>query len=301
MKSIIGSGIAGFVFLIGYLFFTSSNEPAQQNTANNEAATSQQVMQVHIPDQLDFAGEALPMHDYDVRERFDREITSITFRHSHTIRILKIANRWMPMISEILATNGVPDDFKYLAAAESGFENLVSPAGAKGVWQFMSATAKQYGMEVSEDVEERYHVEKATIAACQYLKKAKERFGTWTMAAAAYNRGSKGMSTQVKNQKSDNYYDLYLNRETYRYIFRILAYKQLMQNPDLYGFHFSSTDLYHPIQHKTVMVSGIPSIGDFAKQHNTSYKHIKLLNPWMKTYYLRAKGNKQYAVKVPIN
>ena len=242
MKNVIISIVSSLCLFAAIILFSGLGKP-KQIAANASAKMSpQQVEQAMLPASMHFAGDDVPLHDPDVKESLDRELTSITYRHSHTIRILKLANRWMPVIEPILQANGIPDDFKYLAVAESGLENAVSPAGARGFWQFMSATAKSYGLEISSDVDERYHVEKATKAACKYLLQAKQKFGTWTLAAASYNRGMQGINTQVGKQKTDNYYDLYLNSETARYIFRILAYKQLMSNPQLYGFYLHPQD-----------------------------------------------------------
>lgn len=306
MKKIFSTLGIGIIIGIGYLLFlsTSTNHSASSIHGiaqwNNGSAATQYVAQVPIPTSMTFAGETVPLHKRDVREKLDRELTSISFKHSSTIRILKLANRHLPKIEEILRNNGVPDDFKYLAVAESGLENVISPKKAKGIWQFMEGTAKSYGLEVSEDVEERYHLEKATVAACKYFKKAKNKFGSWTTAAASYNRGMNGMNRQINNQASSDYYDLYLNSETARYIFRILAYKQFLNNPQQYGFYLNSSDLYPNIAHKTIVISSITNIANFAKSHQTNYKYIKELNPWLKKTYLKAKAGKSYSVKIPL-
>lgn len=296
-----------FLLFVSIFLLTSSSSDSLKNigqpgvSANNaNARVNQSIVQVPLPNAMVFASELVPLHDRDVQERLDRELTSITHRHSHTIRILKLAQRYRGTIERILAEQGVPLDFFFLSVAESGLENVVSPAGARGFWQLMSSTAKEYGLEVGNDVDERYHVEKATIAACRYLKKAHQRFGTWTMAAASYNRGMSGISKQISKQMTDNYYDLYLNTETARYIYRILAYKQLMSYPEKYGFFFNRKDLYPNVATKTVMVTSISSIPTFAKGHGTTYKTIKQLNPWMREPYLSAKAGKSYSVVLPL-
>jgi len=268
-------------------------------TKNSPHASQQVVTQVYIPPSMTFAGETVPLHQREVRERLDRELTSITFRHSHTIRILKLANRYLPTIEKILRANNVPEDFKYLAVAESSLENLTSPKNAKGYWQFLSNTARSFGLEVSDDVEERYHLEKATVAACKYFKKAHNKFGNWTMAAASYNRGMQGMQNAINSQKVNNYYDLYLNSETARYVFRIAAYKQLMENASQYGFHFYNEDLYPPHNYREMVVTSIPNVPDFARQQGTTYRAIKMLNPWLKRTSLKAKSGKSYTIKIP--
>ena len=297
LKSVL-STIAFLCLVSGiYIIFGSGTNSV---STMGPKPVQQSITQAYLPYTLDFAGEQVPMQQQDIKERLDRELTSITYRHSSTIRIMKLAHRWMPVIEEILRVNGVPDDFKYLAMAESGLENATSPKGAVGFWQFLSETGRNYGLEVSSDVDERRHVEKATLAACKYLKKEREKFGSWTMSAAAYNRGPSGMKTNITEQGSNNYYDLYLNTETYRYIFRILAYKVLMQNPEQYGFYFSSNDLYPPVPHRTIEVESISDIATFARQYGTNYKHIKLLNPWLRKKYLKAKKGKKYSIKIPL-
>lgn len=263
-------------------------------------ALSQQITQVYIPDYLTFCDAAVPLREYDIKERLDKELTIVAHQHSRSIRIIKLANRWLPTIERILRNNGVPEDFKYLAVAESSLENVVSPKKAKGFWQFLSSTAKTYGLEVSDDVDERYHVEKATVAACKYFKKAYERFGDWSMVAGAYNMGIGGIGKQASNQHVSTYYDLYLNSETHRYLFRILAYKVLLEQPAMYGFHFSGGDLYPPLEHTTIVVQSIPNIATFAASYGTNYKKLKVLNPWLRKTSLRAKSGKSYSIKIPI-
>ncbi len=298
MRNILAS--VGLLSILVCLYFafsgSSSTSVAQLGT---QAAAPQSIEQVHIPQNMTFAGETVPLNNPDARERLDRELTSITFRHSSTIRILKLANRWFPVLDELLQKHGLHEDLKYLVVAESSLENLVSPAGAKGFWQLMSATAKSYGMETSSDVEERYHVEKSTRAAAKYLHEARRKFGSWSMAAASYNRGMAGMTRHINEQQVKDYYNLYLNRETARYIYRILAYKQLMSNPSLYGFNLTKADLYPTYQYTSVFVESIPDIATFAKRYGTNYKGIKMLNPWLQKTSLKAKNGKQYEIKIP--
>ncbi len=287
----------GFVFfaILVYALLTSGS----RNTENNANTLNQYITQPYVPPQIHFAGEAVPLHQYDVRERLDREITNLSYRHSGTLHVLKMSNRWFPTIERILRANNIPEDFKYLAVAESALENVVSPAKARGFWQFMHETAKSFGLEVSSDVDERYHVEKATVAACKYFKKAHAKFGSWAMVAASYNMGMGGVNKQATNQQTYNYYDLYLNRETSKYMFRILSYKIMMENPTQYGFHLNSSDLYQEVPHRTIMVKSISDIATFARQNGTTYKRIKLLNPWLRKTSLKAKGGKSYAIKLP--
>lgn len=254
-----------------------------------------------IPDSLFFAGERVPLEQFDVYERLDREILVNTYWQSQTLLFFKRANRWFPMMEKILGEEGVPLDFKYLALIESGLMNVVSPAGAAGYWQIMQATGRELGLEVNADIDERYHVEKATRAACRYLKDSKKRFGSWTLAAAAYNMGNGGATRALGNQSVLNYYDLHLNEETSRYVFRILAIKLIMENPARYGFHFGPSDLYQPLSYTTVTVNTtIENLVAFALEHNTNYKELRLHNPWMRTYKLPNASRRNYEIKIPL-
>lgn len=254
-----------------------------------------------LPNEIDFAGEKTPLHLVDVRERLDREMLINTNLHSTTTLIIKRAKRAFPVIEPILAKYGVPDDFKYLAVIESGLTNAVSPAGARGVWQFMPETAKEKGMEVNEIVDERYHLEKSTEAACKYLIDAKNKFGSWTLAAAAYNGGMGGVNKQITNQQVNSYYDLLLTEETSRYVFRILALKQIMKNPVAYGFDIPSSQLYHPIETQKIQVdSSITDLAVFAKNLGINYKILKIHNPWLRDRKLENKSKKTYVLEIPV-
>ena len=256
---------------------------------------------VGLPTQIDFAGEKTPLHIVDVRERLDREMVINTNLHSSTTLILKRANRAFPVIEPILKKYGVPDDFKYLAVIESGLANVVSPSGARGVWQFMPLTAKEQGMEVNDFVDERYHLEKSTEAACRYLLDAKNKFGNWTLAAAAYNGGMGGINKQLTNQQVSDYYDVLLTEETSRYVFRILALKEIMLNPGKYGFEIPNEQLYHSIEVKKIEVdSTITDLATFAKEQGINYKILKLHNPWLRDKKLENKSKKSYTIEIPI-
>lgn len=256
----------------------------------------------YYPTSVDFAGEETPLQISDVHERFDRELLVNANLHASTILIIKRANRAFPIIEPILKKNGVPDDFKYLAVIESALLNAVSGAGARGVWQFMPETAKEKGMEVSETVDERYHLEKSTEAACKYLIAAKEKFGSWTLAAASYNGGMAGVKKQIDMQKVSTYYDLLLNDETSRYVFRILALKEIMKNPQKYGFVIDSNELYPLIPTKKVAVdSTITDLANFAKTQGINYKLLKIHNPWLRDKSLENKNKKNYTIEIPLN
>ena len=253
-----------------------------------------------LPAPIDFAGETVPVENFEVRERVEREFIVNTYFHSLTILAIKRANRWFPVIEPILKSNNVPDDFKYLCITESTLENVISPAGATGFWQFMKAAGEKYGLEINSQVDERYHVEKSTQAACEYLKDSYETYGTWTMAAASYNMGTNGADNQLERQKTDNYYNLVLNHETSRYIARIVAYKYIMQNIKAYGFDIKDEDLYKPLE--TFEINLDSSVNDFADYSivlGLNYKILKLYNPWLRDNTLNNRNQKVYKIKIP--
>ncbi len=261
--------------------------------------SSQMAFPITIEGELYFAGERVPLEDPDVKERLDRELLINTYWHSNTLLNMCLANRYFPGIEKILEANGLPSDFKYLALAESGFKNETSPAGATGFWQIVKPTAQSYGLEVNDNIDERYNYEKSTEVACKYLKEAKEKLGNWTLAAASYNTGIPSMSNRVKDQHTNNYYDMFFNQETSRYIFRILALKVIFSNPQSAGFFIKPEELYQPYRYKTVEVdSTINSIADFAEGYGLNYKHIKILNPWLRDAFLPNKTRKVYTLKI---
>ncbi|OGS63482.1 MAG: murein transglycosylase [Flavobacteria bacterium GWF1_32_7] len=249
---------------------------------------------------MDFSGEEVPTFMADDQERLDKEMITNMNYHTNTTLVIKRANKVFPIIEPILAKYGVPDDFKYLAVIESSLVNAVSPAGARGVWQFMPATAKEKGMEVSDEVDERYHLEKSTEAACKYLLVAKEKFGSWTLAAASYNGGMNGISKKMEEQQVDNYYDLLLTEETSRYVFRILALKEIMKNSDKYGFRIPNEALYYAIPTKKIVVdSSITDLAKFAKTQGVNYKILKIHNPWLRDKKLTVTTGKKYEIEIP--
>lgn len=253
-----------------------------------------------IPSKIDFCGEKVPLNNIDVRERLEREIIVDTYRHSSTILYIKRANRWFPVIEPILKKNKIPDDMKYLAVAESGLENVISPAGAIGFWQFISSAAKRYDLEISGEVDERYNVVKATEAACKYLQESYDKYGSWTLAAASYNMGTNGVTNQLERQKTNNYYSLLLNVETSRYIFRILSLKNVLANPELYGFSIPDDELYPKYETITVKIkSEVKHFADFAAEYGINYRVLKLFNPWLRENYLTNKKKREYVITLP--
>jgi membrane-bound lytic murein transglycosylase D len=254
-----------------------------------------------VPDELSFAGEMIPSDRFDIKERIERELITNTYWHSFTILAIKRSARYFPVIEPILKENGIPDDFKYIAVIESGLANVVSPAGAAGIWQLMKDAAEQYGLEVGSEVDERYHLEKATKAACEYLRTAHIRFNNWTLAAASYNMGMAGVSRQLERQFTDDYYELHLNEETSRYIARVIALKEIMNNPPAYGFALGEEDLYLPLQHYPLeIVTPIESLADFSRKKGISYKMLKLYNPWLRDIKLSGKSGRKYTLHMPI-
>ena len=253
-----------------------------------------------IPDSLSFAGEPVPLDRVDVREALDRELLVNDYWQSNLLLLVKRSNRWFPVMEPVLASNGVPDDFKYLALIESGLMNVVSPSKAAGFWQFLKATAQSYGLEVNDNVDERYDVAKATAAACAYLKDSKAKCGSWTAAAAGYNMGYGGYAKAAAAQHTSSYWDLYLNAETARYVYRILAVKLILKNPEQYGVRLRQRDLYPPLEYDTLLVdSSIADLRLFAIQQGTSYKWLKESNPWLRGTSLPNASKKEYLLLVP--
>lgn len=277
-------------------------ESVQKNSEPERSVSGEySIHALPMPDNLEFAGETVPLEDPDVYERMDRELLVNAYWQSNTLLLLKRAEKYFPVIEPILKEMGVPDDLKYIAVIESSLTQAVSPAGARGIWQFMDGTGKDYGLEINDNVDERYHIEKSTRVAAEYLKKSKERFGTWTLAAAAYNAGNTGISRQLERQKVNNYYDLLLGEETGRYVFRIFAIKEIMENPEKYGFHFSQEDLYEHIPTTTVKVDQpVEDFADFAKQHGINYKILKIHNPWLREANLNNRSGKVYQIEIPV-
>lgn len=289
--------VPGFFALVWMIKITSFSLTPQEQKAEDP---EYKIYGLNFPKNLNFAGEKVPAHDILVRESFDREILVNTYWQSNALLMHKRANRWFPVIEPILKKHGIPDDFKYVAIVESGLTNSVSPQQATGYWQIIASTAEMYGLEVSEEVDERYNVELATEAACKYFKEAYRKFGNWTLAAASYNIGMGGLEGHLKRQKVSTYYDLLLNEETSRYVFRILAVKELISKPEEYGFKLRKRDLYPPIPtYKIYVDSSITDLADFAIKQGVNYKILKIFNPWLRRSYLTNPQKKKYAITLP--
>ena len=273
-------------------------------TANKRPISLEQIViqshDIEFCDNIYFAGEKVPLEMFNIRERYERELLSNTYFHSNTMVLLKRSKRWFPVIEPILKEYGVPDDFKYLCVIESYLSNVVSPAGAAGFWQFMKGTAQEYDLEISKEVDMRYNVELETEAACKYFLKAYERFGSWTLVAAAYNAGSTRVAKFMKEQGATSYYDLLMAEETERYVFRILAIKTIFENPEKYGIYVSNELSYQPYKYYTVKVDkDVDNWAEFAKEHDITYKLLKVFNPWLRSNSLKVKKGKVYEIKIP--
>lgn len=278
----------------------SSPQATHEKNATSNFQQDYNIYSIPLPDSANFAGEMVDYSMIDVRERFERELLVNTYWQSQTMLFLKRSSRWFPVIEKILIEEGVPTDFKYLSLIESGFTNSASPAGACGFWQLLKTTAQENGLEVNDNVDERYNVYKSTRVACKYFKEAKEKFGSWTMAAASYNMGIRGLENQTKRQKQTNYYQLLLNEETSRYVFRILAAKTILNNPVFYGFNIKAEDYYPSFETYTITVdTSITDIAEFSFQHDINYKVMKLFNPWLRDNFLTNKSGKTYEIVLP--
>ena len=283
-----------------HLLSSSTTKEAEDISHQEKFQRDYNIYSLTIPEKVSLAGEEVPLQMVDVREKLDRELLVNTYWQSNMLLYIKRSKKWFPVIEPILKEEGVPEDFKYLALIESGLTPVVSPAGAEGFWQIMEETGKELGLEINSEVDERYHVEKATRAACKYLKDAHEKYNNWTLAAASYNMGKTGLDRQLDRQQVENYYDLLLNEETARYIFRLLSAKLILAQPEAYGFKFRSKDLWHQIETKTLTVdTAIDNLATFAKDHEINYKVLKNLNPWLRRNHLTNSRGKTYEIKVP--
>ena len=285
------------VFCIGATIPTliGSSQVNEQHSAKSEVPYC--VTSPTVPAQVTFDGETIDLR----RERMDREILAFTYMHSTTMLLIKRANRYFPIIEPILKANGIPDDFKYLMVIESNLNSIArSPAGAAGLWQFMPTTGREFGLEVNENVDERYHIEKATVAACKYFKQAYAKYGDWIAVSAAYNAGQARISSQLEKQLASHAMDLWLVEETSRYMFRLLAAKEIFSNPQRYGFLLKREHLYPPIPYKEVTVSTpINDLSEYAKKQGITYAQLRDANPWLRETSLKNRSGKSYVLHIP--
>ncbi len=299
----------GVVFVISTLIFAVQRSPQDvaeielkdlDKEVDKSVAPEYKITAIEIPEDLNFAGETVPQEDPEVMERIDREFLVNTYWQSNALLLMKRSHKYFPVIEPILAKNGVPDDFKYLAVAESGLQNIVSPAGATGFWQIMKHTGREYGLEVNSNVDERYHLEKSTEVACRYLKKYREKYGSWTLAAAAYNAGPGSINRFMNIQQVNDYYDLLLGEETGRYVFRIMAIKEILSSPQKYGFEIEEEDLYKAVPTFNVEVDKpVSDFAEFSEQYGINYKILKWHNPWLREPHLNNASGKKYTIQIP--
>ena len=297
-----GIVLSGIVILnIGFIALLITGSTADESEIVR-METPMVFKSVEIPNSVTFAGEKIPLEKFDVKEALDRELLSNAYFHSQSIRYIKLAPRYFPVIEPILKERGIPDDFKYLAVAESGFNpRAASPAGAVGFWQFLKGTGQQYGLEINNEIDERYHIEKSTIAACKYLREAYNKYGSWTLAAASYNGGMARVESQQTRQKMTGYYDLLFVEETQRYVYRIAALKLIMENPKQYNFVIHEDEKYPMIKTREVEISGpVKNFADFAIENGINYKLLKDFNPWLRDDKLTNSAGKRYVVKIPV-
>jgi hypothetical protein len=291
--SIVALGVA-----VVYLLYKDLKPPEPE--PEEEVLVSYGVPELTIPDTVIFAGERVPIEIPDVKERLDRELHVNTFWHSNTIFLLKRGHRWLPDIKKELEDAGVPADLMYISAIESDLQNKISPKNAVGFWQLLKGTARDYGLEVTTEVDERYHPIKSTKAAAKYLGRAYLKFGSWANAAASYNIGRRGLDRALTKQAVDSYYDLLLNDETSRYLFRAIAIKLIFEDPVKYGFNFSEESLYDKEDLKEIEISeSIDDLREWAFEHNINYKQLKRHNPWLRRNTLSVRNGKSYIFQIP--
>ncbi len=298
-------GFAVGIIILVIFGLTTANDEGKINThASKETSElfpqDYRIVSPPIPSKLSFAGEKVPLDNFRIKERVDREFIVNTYFHSYTILAIKRINRWFPVIEPILKKNNIPDDFKYVCLIESGLTNVVSPAGAVGFWQLTEKAAKKYGLEVNKSIDERYNVIKSTEAACRYLNDSYNEFQSWTLAAASYNFGVDGLKKQMEKQHADNYYHLVLGEETERYIARVVALKTILNNPKEYGFYITKRDLYPALNTETITVNHtIKDLAVFAEEHGMDYATLKYYNPWLRDVEMPDKTGKVYNIILP--
>ena len=298
----VTGAIAGIIIIILFAFKDDDTAVASSNkeATNGKPAANNKWTAPPLPSSIDFSGEKVPLERPEIKEQLDREVLLNYYSPGSLLYTMKLAGRYFPLIEERLRANGVPDDFKYLCVAESHLSNAISRVGATGFWQFMKGTAPMYDLETSNTIDERYHILKSTDAACNFLKDAYNRFGSWTAAAASYNCGMGGYNDHAGFQQTKNYYDLLLPEETQRYIFRILAFKYLMSNSGSLGFELNETQRYAPLKTRTVNITGsIPNLASFAREQGTNYKTLRWYNPWLRGRSFTGKAGKTYTVVLP--
>ncbi len=298
----LGLGLVLGAAMVSLIAFNKADKNEESVEVKQDGRLQYKWYAPQLPSKANFAGEAVPLDRWEVRERYDRELLMNYYMHGSLMYILKLSYRQFPVIEKELKAYGIPDDFKYLCVAESNLQNLTSSAGAQGYWQFMNSTGPSFGLEITAEVDERYNLKKATQAACQYFIQAHNKFGSWTAAAASYNCGMGGYNGHATFQGSMNYYDIALPEETNRYIYRILAFKNLISSASIWGYILQPEDTYRPLRTKTITVdTAITNLATFAAEHGSSYKILKVMNPWLRARNLPAKKGKTYEIELPLN
>ncbi|MFN8338665.1 MAG: lytic transglycosylase domain-containing protein [Saprospiraceae bacterium] len=292
--------VFGFVTGVIFTMFIFLSYSTNKQTLEAFFELPQQIKGVNLNKTFEFAGEPVPVNE-DTRERLDRELSVNAYWQSTTLLNLKMAHKHFPVVEQILAENGIPEDFKYLAIAESGLRNVTSSASAKGYWQFMKPAATEMGLEINDEIDERLHIEKSTKAACNYIKQMHNRFGSWTNVAGAYNVGPTAFARTLAEQKESNYYDININEETSRYLFRVIAIKEIVRNPHDFGYYLEDTDKYipHPNLKSVAVNTSIASLADFAHEQGITYRLLKYYNPWLISNKLTVAYGKEYVIKIP--
>ena len=280
----------------------ATNHPETETEQVSAGSTALSYSSPKVPESVMFCGKKIDLTRFDRHERMDRELLAFAYMHSTSLQTIKRANRYFPIVEPILKEYGIPDDFKYLMAIESNCSPLArSHAGASGLWQFMQATGREYGLEVNKNIDERYHVEKSTVAACKYIKAAYAKYNDWIAVAAAYNGGQARIAGQMNKQHVNETLDLYLVEETARYVYRIIAAKIMFSNPAAFGFRLKASDLYMQVPYKEVTVkTGISNLAAWAQNQGTTYALLKNLNPWLRDNFLQNVSGRTYVLKIPV-
>ena len=292
--------LTGVIAILSVLFSIKAIKIAKKRPVSLEQIALRS-NDIEFTDDITFASERVPLEMFNIRERYERELLSTCYFHSNTMLLVKRSSRWFPVIVPILKKYGIPEDFKYLCVTESTLTNAVSPAGAVGFWQFMERTGKEYGLEINKDVDMRYNVELETEAACRYFLKSYEIYHNWTLVAASFNAGTTRLNKFLRDQKVNSYYDLLMTDETERYIFRILAFKTILENPERYGIYVSKNLEYKPLRYKIVVIDeSVDNWADFAIAHDITYKLLKIFNPWLRSNSLKVKDGEIYEIKIPM-
>lgn len=292
--------LIGIISLCSFFIYAVNYPEKTTNIQKNSGLNDYNIYAIDMPENLNFAGEKVPVEINDIKERMDRELLVNTYWQSNGLLLIKRAHKYFPIIEPILKQYGIPNDFKYLAVIESGLTQAVSRANAVGFWQILKNTGRELGLEVNSNVDERYHIEKSTHAACKYLLKSKEKFGSWTLSAAAYNAGNTGIQNKLNKQNVNSYYDLLLGQETGRYVFRIIAIKQILKNPKAHGFNYKKRHLYTLSPTYNIPVDTVvTNFTNFANKYGITYKDLKLYNPWLRQNKLNNASRKNYLIKIP--